>query len=309
MPKFIRQPACKLSLVSRRRSLQILLTGLFVPCLPITAFAKKSTNSATTAHVPISLQHLKNHAYPGGVALLPLGTEPQAPEARFDGRSVLVIQDPPSQQWWAVVGLPIDTPVGLKTLQVTEQGTTTDRPFEIRDKSYAKQHITLKDNKYVSPPQATLDRIKTELDLQLEAYRTFTPKTPETLRFEAPVKGRVSSPFGFQRFFNGEPRRPHSGLDLAAPKGTPVRAPADGTVILVGDYFFNGMTVFVDHGKGVISMFCHLSEIDRLPGDVIRTGDVLGKVGATGRATGPHLHWNVSLNDARVNPAIFMVKS
>jgi murein DD-endopeptidase MepM/ murein hydrolase activator NlpD len=109
-----------------------------------------------------------------------------------------------------------------------------------------------------------------------------------------------------KRFFNGEPRAPHSGLDFAVPTGTPVAAPADGKVILTGDYFFNGNTVFLDHGQGLISMYCHLSVIDVKTGDTLARGQVLGKVGATGRVTGAHLHWNVSLNDARVDPAIFI---
>ena len=124
--------------------------------------------------------------------------------------------------------------------------------------------------------------------------------------FDRPVPGRQSSPFGVRRFFNGEERNPHSGLDFAASTGTPIKAPAAGKVILVGDYFFNGKTVFVDHGQGLISMFCHLSAIDVAVGQEIPRGGVLGKVGSTGRATGPHLHWNVSLNGSRIDPAIFI---
>ena len=117
------------------------------------------------------------------------------------------------------------------------------------------------------------------------------------------LKGAV---FGLRRFFNGEERNPHSGLDFAAPSGAQIKAPAAGKVILIGDYFFNGKTVFVDHGQGLISMFCHLSAIDVKMGDELARGGDIGKVGATGRATGPHLHWNVSLNNVRVDPAIFI---
>jgi murein DD-endopeptidase MepM/ murein hydrolase activator NlpD len=124
--------------------------------------------------------------------------------------------------------------------------------------------------------------------------------------FDKPVNGPLSSPFGLRRFFNGEERNPHSGLDFAAKTGTPIKTPAAGKVILTGNYFFNGKTVFVDHGQGLISMFCHLSQIDVTVGDELSRGAVLGKVGSTGRATGPHLHWNVSLNDARVDPSIFI---
>ncbi len=120
------------------------------------------------------------------------------------------------------------------------------------------------------------------------------------------MNGPLSSKFGVRRFFNGEERNPHSGLDFAVGAGTPIKTPAAGKVILIGNYFFNGNTVFVDHGQGFISMFCHMSKIDVKVGQPLARGDVVGKVGATGRATGPHMHWNISLNDARVDPAIFI---
>ncbi|MCO1691316.1 M23 family metallopeptidase, partial [Pseudomonas aeruginosa] len=150
------------------------------------------------------------------------------------------------------------------------------------------------------------DSIERELAEQTAAYRRFSPGLPSNLMLDKPVDGPLSSPFGLRRFFNGEERNPHSGLDFAVPAGTPIKAPAAGKVILIGDYFFNGKTVFVDHGQGFISMFCHLSKIDVKLGQQVPRGGVLGKVGATGRATGPHMHWNVSLNDARVDPAIFI---
>ena len=146
------------------------------------------------------------------------------------------------------------------------------------------------------------------MQLQLAAYQTFSARNPSNLLMELPVSGRLTSPFGLRRFFNGQERNPHTGLDLAAPQGTPVKASADGQVILVGDFFFNGKTVFLDHGQGLISMFCHLSAINVQLGQAVKRGNIVAKVGATGRATGPHLHWNISLNDTRVDPAIFIGK-
>lgn len=121
-----------------------------------------------------------------------------------------------------------------------------------------------------------------------------------------PVRGRESSAFGLRRFFNGEERNPHSGLDVAMPTGTPVVAPAPGKVVLTGDFFFNGNSVFIDHGQGLITMVCHLHNIGVTEGTEVQAGDQIGTIGATGRATGPHLHWTVSLNNARIDPRLLL---
>ncbi|MDB6142927.1 MAG: family peptidase, partial [Pseudomonas sp.] len=179
-------------------------------------------------------------------------------------------------------------------------------PFTVGSKKYPEQHITLKNQRQVNPNPDDLKRINLELAEQEHAYRSFTPGTPSNLLLDKPVNGPLSSKFGVRRFFNGEERNPHAGLDFAVPAGTPIKTPAAGKVILIGNYFFNGNTVFVDHGQGFISMFCHMSKIDVKVGQPVARGDVVGRVGSTGRATGPHMHWNVSLNDARVDPAIFI---
>ena len=121
--------------------------------------------------------------------------------------------------------------------------------------------------------------------------------------FRQPAEGRLSSHFGLRRFFNGEARAPHNGLDLAVPRGTPVAASAAGSVLGIDDYFFNGKTVFVDHGNGLITMVCHLDRIDVQVGEIVRSGQRLGLSGMTGRASGPHVHWSVVLNGVMVDPA------
>ena len=137
-------------------------------------------------------------------------------------------------------------------------------------------------------------------------YRRFTARPLDLTPFQLPVTGRVSSVFGHRRVLNGQPRSPHSGLDLAADTGTPIQAPAPGAVVMTGELFFNGKTVFLDHGQGLVTMYCHMDAIAVREGDEVGRGQVIGKVGATGRVTGAHLHWSVSLNGNRVDPVTVM---
>ncbi|MCB5364228.1 M23 family metallopeptidase [Pusillimonas sp. CC-YST705] len=252
------------------------------------------------------IARMLNKPVPGGVAVVQLGQAQQAPVVHFGDRRVMVLREA-TGEWIAVVGIGLETPANSKQrIDVEQDGARRGLSFQVGSKQYVAQHITVKNPQHVSPDTKNLKRIENELAEQKAAYRQFSPGLPSNVMLDRPVPGRLSSPFGLRRFFNGEPRNPHSGLDFAAATGTPIKAPAAGKVILVGDFFFNGKTVFVDHGQGFISMFCHLSKIDVKVGQTLERGQVLGQVGATGRATGPHLHWNVSLNDARVDPAIFI---
>ncbi|KPX31288.1 peptidoglycan DD-metalloendopeptidase family protein [Pseudomonas ficuserectae] len=253
------------------------------------------------AHADSFITRALDKPVPGGVAVIDLGTGTQAPTATYQGKPVLVVKEQ-GTRWLAIVGIPLTVKPG--TQQVTSGGRTLN--FTVGSKKYPEQHITLKNKRQVNPNPEDNKRIEGELAEQLRAYRSFSPGTPSNLILDKPVNGPLSSRFGVRRFFNGEERNPHSGLDFAVPAGTPIKSPAAGKVILTGNYFFNGNTVFVDHGQGFISMFCHMSKIDVKVGDLVPRGGVVGKVGATGRATGPHMHWNVSLNDARVDPAIFI---
>jgi len=131
-------------------------------------------------------------------------------------------------------------------------------------------------------------------------------ETDVSIDLSWPVDGIVSSPFGLKRFFNDQPRNPHSGLDIAAPEGTDIVLPSDGDIIDTGNYYFNGNTVFVDHGQGMISMFNHMSKISVKTGDKLKRGDKIGEIGKTGRVTGPHLHWSLNLNQTRVDPMLFL---
>jgi murein DD-endopeptidase MepM/ murein hydrolase activator NlpD len=179
------------------------------------------------------------------------------------------------------------------------------RSVKVVDKKYLTQHLS------VAPDQAELPadllaRYQQEREHLAQVLRTFTEPGPETLALLQPVPGRRSSSFGLRRVINGMPRSPHGGLDIAAPEGTPVAATAPGRVADSGEYLFLGRTVVLDHGHGMLSLYSHLSAIDVAAGQPVLAGTPIGKVGATGRATGPHLHFSVYLNAVSVDPAIFL---
>ncbi|MDO5667870.1 MAG: peptidoglycan DD-metalloendopeptidase family protein [Alcaligenaceae bacterium] len=244
---------------------------------------------------------------PGGVVVLPLEDRGVVPSASFNGHSVMVVPNAEAGGYLAIVGIGQKSNPGRHTLSVNYGAASESIGFEVRAKKYREQHIKLSSNRHVNPSQSDLDRYSREAAEQTAAYKEFRKAIPSNVVLDRPVDGgRYSSPFGLRRFFNGEERNPHAGLDIAVPQGTPVKSSADGVVTITGDYFFNGKTVFVDHGQGLISMYCHLSEIDVVKGQTVSRGEVVGKVGNTGRSTGPHLHWTVSLNNQRVDPAIFI---
>ncbi|KRC77617.1 Murein DD-endopeptidase MepM [compost metagenome] len=281
----------------RRRDVLRLGVAAAAVCLGLPARAQQAGFITRKLNVPV----------PGGVAVLNLGDADRAPEVSFLGRRVMVVREE-GKQWIAVLGIPLSVKPGQQQAEVTDAKGQRKVAFTVGAKDYVAQHITLKNPRQVDPNPDDMKRIEREMAEQSAANRGYRAGvTPSNLLLDRPVNGgRLSSPFGLRRFFNGQERNPHSGLDFAVPAGTPIKAPAAGVVVLVGDYFFNGKTVFLDHGQGFVSMFCHMSAIDVKVGDEVPRGGVVGKVGATGRATGPHLHWNVSLNDARVDPAIFI---
>lgn len=242
---------------------------------------------------------------PGGVAVVELGpADGPRPEARFQGRKVMVAKQ--NQRWHAVVGLPLSLDPGKYGLEVKSNGEARHYMLLVEPREYESQYITLKDDRMVNPYEKDLERIRAERTRQDKSLETWSPIAEPATRFILPVEAAQSSAFGLRRFFNEQPRAPHSGIDLAAVEGTPVRAPARAIVLDAGDFFFNGNTVFLDHGQGLVTMYCHMSEISVEPGDVVEQGATIGKVGATGRVTGAHLHWSVSLNDQRVDPWLFL---
>jgi murein DD-endopeptidase MepM/ murein hydrolase activator NlpD len=243
---------------------------------------------------------------PGGVVLLPLGKADQAPVVTHAGVSVLVLGD--AQGWTAVLGLALAAKTGPDDIEVRPAGGAVAQRlgFTIEPAAYAEQRLQVAPRHVELSPQ-DLARHERERAHQAQIIARFSAPLPASLRMRAPVPGPRSSSFGLRRIFNGQPRSPHSGMDIAVPSGTPVVAPAPGRVVDLGDYFFNGRTVWIDHGGGWLSMLCHLSAVQAELGQWVEGGARIASSGATGRVTGAHLHWSVCLNQAMVDPALFLV--
>jgi murein DD-endopeptidase MepM/ murein hydrolase activator NlpD len=265
-----------------------------IAALALVAAGWSASAAALSRHSPV----------PGGVAVveLPVAGD-EAPQAQFAGKPVLVLRQ--GERWRALVGLPIGQSPGSASLAWRQGGRRGEVAFAVEGKDYPTQALKVPP-KFVEPDPPTLERIARERQ-QVEAVKArFTAGGPPPEAFIAPAAGPLSSRFGLRRVFNDQPRSPHLGLDIAAPAGTPVRAPAAGTVVDVGDYFFWGRLVALDHGYGLITLYAHLSQVAVAPGQRLAQGELLGAVGATGRVTGAHLHWTVVLNGNSVDPELFL---
>lgn len=250
------------------------------------------------AAAPVLPQELRA---PGGIAFVTLPPSSQAPIVHYGQYRVPVILK--NDVWTAVVGIPLAAKVGEQTLEIEGQKPLQ---FAIAAKAYRTQYLKVPNQRHVDPNPDDLKRIAVEQERTEAALSRFTETGTPAFELAAPIDGNRSDSFGSRRVFNGQARNPHAGMDIPATKGTPIKAPADGEVIDTGEFFFNGNTVFIDHGYGLVTLYCHLERIDVKPGQRVRRGEVIGKVGATGRVTGPHLHWGVALNRAMVDPALFV---
>jgi murein DD-endopeptidase MepM/ murein hydrolase activator NlpD len=241
---------------------------------------------------------------PGGVVTFKVtGPADDKPVVKYGDRPMMVVRQ--GSEWLAIVGIPLDAEPGEHHVELEQHAVTRQIPFKVLPKQYRTQQLK------VPPSQVNLSaedeaRVTREREKVSAALHAFTADAPSTLRLPAPVPGPRSSSFGLRRVFNGESRNPHSGMDIAAPTGTPIKAPLAGKVVDVGSYFFNGNNVLIDHGQGLVTMYCHLSKIRVEVGQDVKAGDVIGDVGATGRVTGPHLHWGVALSGTFVDPALFL---
>jgi murein DD-endopeptidase MepM/ murein hydrolase activator NlpD len=242
---------------------------------------------------------------PGGVAIIPTGAA--AVSAKYRDDRVMLAEHEGEQ--YAIVGIPLSVKPGSETLSLTMlDGSLSTLSFSVQDKHYTEQRLTITNQRQVNPNNDDMVRINRESAEMGAAFSSWDETQAPVMQMRAPVDGVRSSSFGLKRFFNDQPRAPHSGMDIAAAEGTPIFSPAPGVVRATGNYFFNGNTIILDHGHGLITLYCHMNTIDVAVGDKIETGEQIGKVGQTGRVTGPHLHWSINLNNVRVDPALFIAE-
>lgn len=242
-------------------------------------------------------------AWPGGIAFVDLGpAEGAAPLVTYDNKRVLIMRK--DDNWQAVIGVPLNKEAGKASISLAD-GTSLS--FDVNEHAYREQHLEVAQS-YVSLSQENLDRNTQERKIINAALNHYRDQPLDDVSLAAPVDGPRSSSFGLRRFFNGEPRNPHSGMDIAVIEGTPISAPRSGIITSTGDYFFNGNTVFIDHGQGLVTMYCHLSEIGVEDGQNVDAGATIGLVGKTGRVTGAHLHFGTYLNGTAVDPALLLTE-
>ena len=280
--KFDSEPLNILSCLSR--------FSIFILAFPLVAFAGLPQSSNV----------------PGGLAIIPLASVANTgkPQAWLGDQPVLVTSD--NEVWYAVVGLALNTTLGSHELRFITDSATLVQQFTVESKDYPEQRIKLKNKSKVELSATDLARAESELSVIIGLKQVWRAVPDNDLDFILPAQGEMSSRFGLRRFFNEQPRAPHAGLDLAVERGTPVKASAPGTVLATDDYFFNGKTVFIDHGNGLLTMYCHLDKFEVKVGQTVSKGQLIGLSGETGRATGPHLHWSVMLNGAMVDPELFV---
>lgn len=250
----------------------------------------------------------RNDLKPGGIAVINVAPATQAkPKVIYQSNPVALVKG--RQNWLAIVGISLKAKSGSHRVKIIDRkGKASFKSLRVRNYKYRTQRLTIPNKNKVNPNKKSKQRIQREYALKKRLQKSYSPNQAH-LNFIRPVKGgRDSGRFGLKRILNKQKRNPHSGMDIAAPKGRSVKATESGTVLYVGNLFFTGKVIYLDHGNGVLSLYAHLSKTNVKKGQKVKRGEIIGKVGSTGRVTGPHLHWSVYLNGNTVDPALFLPK-
>lgn len=253
---------------------------------------------------PLVVSYAPSTLQPGDVARVDVrgATSDERITGSVLGQELAFYYDEPQQQWHALVGIDLDTKPGSYHLRISRDAgaAVTTRTVRIVPKQFRVRHLRVPGG-FVDPPPEALEQIAGD---RAALAKAFAPVTPRRWSgpFVPPVDGQPTSNFGTRSFYNGQPRAPHAGVDFVGEPGTPIRAANHGQIVLAAPMYFTGNTIVIDYGDGLFSVFAHLSELIAKAGDTVEPTTIVGLVGATGRVTGPHLHWSVRVNGARVDP-------
>lgn len=277
---------------------------LFLIPSGILSFQEEYLQSASGATLELTYRALE----PGEVIMVSLKDAPSAKEITFWflGKEYPLKKNDTNLESFAFIGLDLDTKPGLRMMKVlvVEEGGTWEyiqKEIPIGAKEFPERKLWV-DEKFVTPPPWAQERIKIEAEILNYIYSVYTPRWLGEGEFILPTADAVAPNFGERRIFNNNPRSSHSGVDISSPYGTSVKASNSGKVVLAKELYFAGQTVIIDHGLGLFTQYLHFSNIRVKRGEFVKKGAVIGEVGATGRVTGPHLHWGVKLLGARVDP-------
>jgi murein DD-endopeptidase MepM/ murein hydrolase activator NlpD len=277
----------------------LVLAFAVVTAVPVVITAH--TQAASRISITVSARAVQ----PGELVLLKVTTtaNSQSVSVRGIGREFPAYREN-AAEWRALVGIDLDVKPGRYDISVSAGQAAAEQathPIVVEPKKFATRQLTV-DPAFVNPPPDAQARIIADAARLNLVWASSSPVRLWSGRFVRPVTAPANSAFGSRSVFNGEPRNPHGGADFSSVAGTPVRSPNAGRIVVAADLYFTGQTVVIDHGLGLFSLFAHLQSIDVRERDTVVTGQFVGNVGATGRVTGPHLHWTVRANDARVDP-------
>jgi len=245
----------------------------------------------------------KEQRSPGGLVKLQFKNRPEL-FLNDEKINIFTMRD---EKGWLVL-LPFSIYKEAKTLRYTSNTSTIYQLhlIKLEEANYPKQYINVKNREFVSASKKTLKRIEKESLLKQEAFSRFSKIYINELKMLKPLESKLRHDFGRRRYFNGKAKNPHAGIDLSGKRGDKIKAPLAGEVIIVGDLFYNGNFMILDHGQGLMTAYSHLSKFLKKDGDWVKQGEIIAEVGSTGRATGPHLHWSVYLGGEPVNPDLFL---
>ena len=253
---------------------------------------------------PLPASDHKISKYKGGIVFSQITKNDYDNDLYINNEKIIKWSD--SNKYYLVYGIPYTTNYGYKELVVKNQSNNIIKNIhlDIVDKKYDIQRINV-NKKFIEPDMATIEKIKKDSKELNKARSIWIDNNPD-LFFISPVEGTVTGRFGTRRYYNGKEGKYHNGYDIAAPIGTTIVSPSSGKVILIGDFFYNGKTIIIDHGRGLKSLMIHLDDILVKNDQRIKKGQIIGKVGSTGKSTGPHLHWSVLMNNAYIDPELLL---